>query len=104
MSDRLAAARAYVANKPTDRFGLYALAMELRKVREWSECFQAFDRLLEHHPKNGAGYYHYGKAHTEAGDTAGARRVWQAGLLACAGSDPHAVAEITEALEGLDDE
>ncbi len=104
MSDRLAAARAYVANKPTDRFGLYALAMELRKTREWPDCFTAFDNLLSHHPQNGAGYYHYGMAKKESGDVEGARKVWEAGVAACTGRDAHAVAEITEALESLADE
>jgi hypothetical protein len=46
MADRLSAARDYVAKKPTDRFGLYTLAMELRKVQAWEECFATFDRLL----------------------------------------------------------
>jgi cytochrome c-type biogenesis protein CcmH/NrfG len=104
LSDRLAAAQAYVAQKPTDRFGLYALAMELRKTGAHDDCFAAFDALLQHHPRNGAGYYHYGMARKESGDSQGAREVWERGLVACATADPHAVAEITEALELLADE
>ena len=53
MADRLSAARAYVAQKPTDRFGIYTLAMELRKIQAWEECFSTFDRLLELYPNNG---------------------------------------------------
>lgn len=101
MSDRLAAARAYVEKKPTDRFGLYALAMELRKVRDWESCFSTFEALLLHHPNYGAGFYHFGMAKKESGDVDATRQVWEAGIAACAKSDPHAVAEITEALEAL---
>ncbi len=68
MSDRLAAARDYVSRKPTDRFGLYALAMELRKAKAWEECFAAFDNLLVVHPDYAVAYYHYGSACKESGD------------------------------------
>ncbi len=103
MSDRLSAARDYVAKKPTDRFGLYALAMELRKLKSWAECFAAFDDLLVHHPGNGPGYYHYGMARKESGDRPGAKIVWQRGLAACAGTDRKTAAELEEALEGMED-
>ena len=62
MNERLAAARAYVEKKPSDKFGLYTLAMELRKEAEWSACFSAFDTLLAHHPDYGAAFYHYAVA------------------------------------------
>ena len=80
MADRLTAARDYVAKKPTDRFGLYTLAMELRKLQSWEESFAAFDRLLEHHPDNGPGYYHYAMTRKESGDVEGALRTVTTGL------------------------
>lgn len=101
MSDRLAAARDYVAKKPTDRFGLYALAMELRKVKSWEESVAAWEALLVHHPQNGPGYYHYGMTKKEAGDVEGARAVWQRGLAAIGTTDRKSAAEIEEALEAL---
>ena len=103
MSDRLTAARDYVAKKPTDRFGLYALAMELRKAKRWAECFPAFDALVAQHPDYGAGYYHYGAAKRESGDFDGARRVLERGLEACARSgDKHTASEIQGAIEDID--
>ena len=102
MSDRLAAARDYVAKKPTDRFGLYALAMELRKARAWADCFAAFDNLLLHHPAYGAAYYHFGMARKESGDLAGAQALWRRGLDATRGKDAHTYAELESALEGDD--
>jgi len=104
VSDRLAAARDYVAKKPTDRFGLYALGMELRKAREWAESFAVFESLLTHHPENGPGYYHYGMARKESGDRDGARATWQRGLAAVGGKDRKTSAELEDALAALDDE
>ena len=102
MSDRLAAARAYVAGRPTDRFGLYALAMELRKIGEWAECWATFDRLLEHHPDYGAAYYHYGMARREGGDRPGGVTILKRGRTACASTgDTKTGAEIDGVLDEL---
>ncbi len=102
MSDRLAAARAYVERKPTDRFGLYALAMELRKARDWEACFAAFDNLLVVHPDYGTGFYHYAMARKESGDREGCIAVLERGLAACARSkDAHTEAEIESALDEM---
>lgn len=103
MSDRLAAARDYVARKPTDRFGLYALAMELRKARAWEECFATFASLLTHHPDYGAGWYHLAMAKKESGDRAGSAAALRDGLGACARSgDTKTRAEIQGALDELE--
>lgn len=80
MADRLAAARAWVAGKPKDRFGLYALAMELRSAGLWEECFSTFDRLIEHHPDYGVAYYHYATCRRRTGDRAGAGDLVRRGL------------------------
>lgn len=103
MTDRLTAARDYVAKKPTDRFGLYALAMELRKTRAWPECFEVWARLVQHHPDYGAAWYHYGVATRESGDFDGARRILRQGLEACARSgDGKTAAEIQAAIEDIE--
>jgi predicted Zn-dependent protease len=104
MSDRLAAARDYVAKKPTDRFGLYALAMELRKAKAWDECFGAFAELLRHHPDYGAGWYHFAMARKESGDRARCAEALKNGLAACARSgDTKTRAEIQGVLDELED-
>ncbi|MDP2316669.1 MAG: hypothetical protein Q8P41_27490 [Pseudomonadota bacterium] len=103
MSDRLSAARDYVAKKPTDRFGLYALAMELRKARTWDECFSAFGALLEHHPDYGAGWYHFAMAKKESGDRAGCKDALTKGLVATARTgDTKTRAEIQGVLDELE--
>jgi tetratricopeptide (TPR) repeat protein len=99
---RLEAARAYVARKPEDRFGLYTLAMELRKAKRWEECFEMFQRLLDLNPGYGTGWYHYGMATRESGDPEGCIVILRRGLAATELSgDNHAHAEIEEALEEM---
>jgi tetratricopeptide (TPR) repeat protein len=102
MSSRLDAARAYVAQKPTDRFGLYALAMELRKLKAYEESFAGFDALLSAHPAYASGYYQYAVTKKEAGDKPGAIVKLQEGLVAAEKSgDAHTGAEIESLLEEL---
>jgi len=101
LSDRLAAARAYVEKKPTDRFGLYTLAMELRKAKEWEACFATFDTLLQHHPAYGPGFYHYGMARRESGDRAGCVDVLKRGHAATESTDAHTHAEIESVLDEM---
>jgi hypothetical protein len=105
-TSRLQAAQAYVLKKPEDRFGLYTLAMELRKVKDWAACFSTFQRLLELNPGYGAGWYHYGMSTRESGDRAGCITILRSGLTATERSgDTHSHAEIQSALdETLDDE
>ncbi len=100
---RLDAARTYVARKPEDRFGLYTLAMELRKAGEWEECFGTFQRLLELNPGYGAGWYHYGMSTRESGDRDGCLAILRRGLAATALSgDNHAHSEIESAIDEME--
>lgn len=103
MADRLSAARDYVAKKPTDRFGLYTLAMELRKVQSWEDCFAVFDRLLELYPENGPGYYHYAKAKQESDDLKGALALIERGIASTTKSgDGKTLAELKDLKLGLE--
>ncbi|MSP55860.1 MAG: hypothetical protein EXR69_09700 [Myxococcales bacterium] len=100
---RLDAARAYILKRPEDRFGLYTLAMELRKAKEYDDCFAMFQRLLELNPGYGAGWYHYGMATRESGDREGCLVILRRGLAATEMSgDKHAHAEIEGAIEEME--
>jgi predicted Zn-dependent protease len=102
MSDRLAVARDYVRRKPTDRFGLYTLGMELRKIKAWDECFSTFRTLLEQNPDYAPGWYHYAMARRESGDRAGTIDTLKLGLDAAARSgDGKTRAELQSALDEL---
>lgn len=102
MSDRLAVARDYVAKKPTDRFGLYTLAMEYRKVKDYTQSVATFRTLLEHHPLYGAGWYHLAMTLKESGDRAACVAALKQGLDATEKSkDAKTQAEIEGVLDEL---
>jgi hypothetical protein len=105
VNERLAAARAYVEKKPSDKFGLYTLAMELRKEADWPSCFSAFDTLLAHHPDYGAAFYHYAVAARASGDRDRALGLLEQGRAACARSgDGKTAAEIDSLAASFRDE
>lgn len=104
MADRISIARDYVAKKPHDRFGLYTLAMELRKARAFDECYATFDQLLSLYPDYGPGLYHYARAREEAGDLPGARAVLARGMPLVQGKDDKTWREMRDLREALEEE
>jgi predicted Zn-dependent protease len=106
--DRCAPLRAFLERKPTDRFARYALALELAKLDRTDEALAELETLLAQHPTSGAGHYQRGQLLREAGRPEEARQAWEAGIAALAGvKDADARrsrAEITAALDALDDE
>lgn len=100
--DRIAAFRAVLDKKPTDRFALYSLAFELKKSGRSDEALAAFHELLGHHPTSGAGHLQLGMLLQDLGRDDEARAAWERGLAALDGCpDPEArrsVGEIEAAL------
>lgn len=86
--DRIATFRAYLRDRPNDRFAMYAIALELKKAGDVDAAEAAFRELLAAHPASGAGHYQLGELYREHGREEEAVAAWRAGL---------------EALEGLDD-
>jgi tetratricopeptide (TPR) repeat protein len=103
MADRISAARDYIAKKPQDRFGLYTLAMELRKALEYAECFEVFDRLLGIYTDYGPAFYHYAQARRESGDIEGARGLIVRGLAATENKDGKTWRELLDLQGGLNE-
>ncbi len=105
VNERLEAARAYLQKKPNDRFALYSLAMELRKLSDWPACFAAFEDLLARHRDDGAGHYHYAVALRTSGDRDAALGVVARGKDACARSgDAKTAAELDSLRVSLETE
>jgi len=98
--------RTFLETRPTDRFGLYALALELRKAGRDDEALEVFVRLLEHHPGSGAGHYQHGLLLLDRGEVEAARAAWREGITMLASfDDPEArrsAAEIQGALRDLE--
>lgn len=103
--DRIAMFRKYLVDKPTDRFAMYALALEFKKAGDLEAAEAAFRALLAAHPTSGAGHYQLGSMYQDHGRDVEAEAAWQAGLAALDGlDDPEsrkARAEIEGALDTL---
>ena len=95
---------AWLRDKPTDRFALYSLALELKRAGRTDEALARFAALLEAHPTSGAGHYQHGLLHRELGDMPSAKASWEAGLTALAGlQDADARRSRSEIQGALDD-
>ncbi len=104
----IAQLEAWLQQKPTDRFALYSLALQLKQAGRLVEAKARFEALLEAHPGSGAGHYQHGLLLSEQGRREEAKAAWEAGLAALSGlRDPDARrsrSEIQAALDALEDE
>ena len=104
--DRIATYQSYLKDKPDDRFAMYSLALELKRVGRFEEAEHAFGALLISHPTSGAGHYQLGLMYEDAGREDDARSAWEQGLRALEGCTDErsrgAVREIEAALDLLD--
>ncbi|MBX2801659.1 MAG: hypothetical protein KTR31_28535 [Myxococcales bacterium] len=99
--DRVAQLQAFLERKPTDRFALYSLALELKKAGDVAGAQQLFDRLLQAHPTSGAGHYQHGLLHYDLDELDAARAAWTSGLQALEGqTDAEARRSISE-IQGM---
>jgi predicted Zn-dependent protease len=105
-SARIPTLRAWLADRPDDRFARYSLALELKKAGRVDEAMTELRDLLARHPASGAGHYQLGLWLLEADRPDEARAAWEAGLAALFGvEDPEArrsIREIDAALAELD--
>lgn len=102
MVDRLALLRTVVAQKPSDPFPRYGLAMELRKLGRLDEANAAFAELMQLHPGYVPAYLMAGNTLVAAGDPTAARAAFERGIAAAsAAGDDHARAELIAARDSL---
>ncbi len=108
MSSRIETLLEYLAKKPGDRFALYSLALEQKKLGDVAAAQRTFEDLLRQHPTAGAGHFQYGLLLTELGRRDDARQAYTAGLAALRDvAEPEArrsFGEISRALDDLDDD
>ena len=106
--DRIAPLEAWLRERPGDRFALYSLALELRKVGRHDEALETFAELLAAHPRSGAGHLQHGALLRDLGRIDAAGEAWRAGLEALRDvGDAEAVRsrrEIAQALVEIEDE
>ena len=89
----------FVAEKPTDAFARYGLALECMKVGDNDAATDHFQKLLEANPGYVAGYFQFGQHLSRIGKPEQARKLFSDGILvAQKAGDMHARDEMQAAL------
>jgi tetratricopeptide (TPR) repeat protein len=89
----------FVADKPTDAFARYGLALECVKLGDDTAATDHFQKLLETHPEYVAGYYQFGQLLARLGRLDEARKLLSDGIIVAQKSgDMHARDEMQAAL------
>jgi tetratricopeptide (TPR) repeat protein len=96
--------RAFIAQRPTDPFPKYALALEHKNAGELEAAWSQFEVLMEGHADYTASYLHAGNTLVALGRLNEARAIYRRGIEVCARvGDGHARGELEGALAGLGD-
>src|SRR6202789_804394 len=89
----------FVAEKPTDAFARYGLALECMKLGDNDAATTHFQKLLEANPKYVAGYFQFGQHLSRIGQLEQARKLLSEGILVAQNAgDMHARDEMQAAL------
>jgi Tfp pilus assembly protein PilF len=87
---------------PSDPFLLYGIALEHKKAGDTARAVEFLERTIATDPGYCYAYYQMGQVREMAGDEAGARRAYEAGIAtATKKGDAHARGELEAALELL---
>jgi tetratricopeptide (TPR) repeat protein len=71
----------FVAEKPSDAFARYGLALECVKLGDDPAATQHFEKLLVAHPEYVAGYYQFGQLLARLGRLEEARKLLSDGII-----------------------
>jgi predicted Zn-dependent protease len=94
--------KAFIAQRPSDPFPQYGLALEYKNAGQLAESADAFARLMAAHPSYTAAYLHAGNTSLALGRAEDARAIYMRGVEACVkAGDAHARGEIEGALAAL---
>ena len=92
----------FVAQKPSDAFARYGLALECVKLGDDSAALQHFQQLLELNANYVAAYYQFGQLLSRLGETEKARKILSDGIVVAQKTgDIHARDEMQAALSLL---
>jgi tetratricopeptide (TPR) repeat protein len=92
----------FVAEKPTDAFARYGLALECAKLGDNESATDNFKKLLEANPGYVAGYFQFGQFLVRIGRLDEARKLLSDGVVAAQNAgDMHARDEMQAALSAL---
>ena len=102
MPSRIEMLQAFIAQKPSDPFPRYALALEFKNAGRLEEAAALFSDLMNKDPDYTATYLHAGNLLVTMGQKDQARTVYEAGIAAASRrGDTHARGELEGALGSL---
>lgn len=91
-----------LAKSPNDPFLLYGIAMEHKKAGDAARALDFLERTIGTDPGYCYAYYQQGQVREMAGDEAGSREAYRAGIAAAKKKgDAHALSELEAALDLL---
>lgn len=94
--------KAFIAQRPSDPFPRYGLALEYKNSGRLDEAQGEFASLMDAHPAYTAAYLHAGNTAVALGRPEDAREIYVRGVQACIkAGDSHARGEIEGALATL---
>ena len=94
--------QAFIAQKPSDPFPRYALALEFKNTGRLDEASALFSELMTKDPDYTATYLHAGNLLVTMGQKEQARGVYEAGIAAASRrGDAHARSELEGALGSM---
>ncbi|HVZ74069.1 MAG TPA: tetratricopeptide repeat protein [Polyangia bacterium] len=94
--------KAFIAQRPSDPFPRYGLALEYKNAGRLDEARDTFAALMSDHPTYTAAYLHAGNTAVAQGRPDEARAIYVRGVEACAkAGDAHARGELEGALAAL---
>jgi tetratricopeptide (TPR) repeat protein len=94
--------KAFIAQRPSDPFPQYGLALEHKNAGQLEEAWGVFAALMEQHPTYTAAYLHAGNTAVALGRVEDARAVYTRGVEASTkAGDAHARGELEGALSAL---
>ena len=101
-NSRLELLEEFVAQRPTDSFSHFGLAMEYAKADRGQDALATFQKLLGFNSDYTAAYYHAGVLLAKQGRTEEARQMLTRGLeVAARHNDFHTHSELQQALHDL---
>jgi tetratricopeptide (TPR) repeat protein len=99
MPSRIELLRGFIAQRPSDPFPKYALAMEYKNAGDLAAAWETFSSLIAAHGEYVAAYLHAGNTLVALGRREDARAIYEQGIAACGRvGDGHAQGELQGAL------
>ncbi len=103
--ERLTALQKFLEQDPNDSFTRYAIAMEYVSQKEFVQAIEHLNKVILNDPKYIPAYHQLGLLHAQLGKKEESKQYFLSGIQAAKSvGDTHAMGEMQESLDELEDE